>query len=136
MSAPTAWGKNADLSKVKAPAPPRAKKMVILTERRHAEQLREFSTAAGGLQRSSSFSVRHEERTITVDPETNRAVSTSAWQHVGDTNRQHVHPGGGLHVPTAAAGMVAGAASTPAQRLALDGMASTVVASHITSPWR
>ena len=133
MSAP-AWGKNADLSQVKAPAPPPPKKMDIHTERRQATQLREFTTAAGGLVRSSSFSVRHEARTITVDPETNRAVSTSAWQHVGDTNRQHIHPGGGLHVPTAA-GMVAGATSTPAERLALDGMVSTVVPSHLTSGW-
>lgn len=136
MSAPTAWGKGADLSRVKAPAPAPPKKMDIHTERRQANQLREFTTAAGGLQRSSSFSVRHEERTITVDPETNRAVSTSAWQHVGDTNRQHIHPGGGLHVPTAAPGTVAGSTSTPAERLALDGMASTVVASHLTSAWR
>ncbi|WP_417357986.1 hypothetical protein [Gallaecimonas pentaromativorans] len=101
-------------------------------ESRSGRQVREFTTSAGGKQRSQSVSTRHERRQLTIDEATNKVVKTGEWQHIKDTNRQHRHPGGKWHEPTAATGAVGGSTTTAQQRTSLDNMVSTVRKSSTT----
>lgn len=129
MSKPWKVG-DSGLSKIKEAVPtPTKPTFRTQTETRRGTQTREFQTLAGGSQRSKSVSRREEQRTLTINNETNKVTNTGSWVHIGDTNRQHTHPGGSPHTPTSAAGAVSGSSSTPAERLALDTMATTTRAS-------
>ena len=120
MSSSHDWGKGPIIKK----SAPTLKLPEIRTETRSGTQKREFTTlTATSSQRSTSVSRRHESRTFTYDPVTNRASNTQPWVHTGDTGRVHTHPGGTPHTPTSA--VIGGTTTTPLERLQLDALPST-----------
>lgn len=131
MSSLGQWGDLTEMQKVKKALPPK-EKTETFTEKRVGTQTREFQTLEGR-GRSLSISERHEQRVNTVISGTNTYTS-GPWVHIGDTNRQHVHPGGTSHTPTDAPGMIGGSTTTPTQRQQLDDLPSTTRKS--TTVWK
>lgn len=119
-----AWSKKPTLT----PSKPKPK-VDRWVERRSGLQTREFY-AGGSRSRSLSVSRRHEKRTVTAVVG-GKTATYGPWIHTGDTRRQHTHPGGTAHTPTATPGFTGGSKSTPSERQKLDAAPSTVAPSQV-----